>query len=68
VPQRRRWRLREDLQRLTGTPFARMRMPEKWAAYARLMNGFMSLSNVVETGIGISRHTAWRWRHRMLRS
>jgi transposase-like protein len=51
---------------LTGTPFARMRMPEKWAEYARLMGGFMSLTDVVGTGIGISRHTAWRWRHRML--
>jgi len=51
---------------LTGTPFARMRMPEKWAAYARLMDGFMSLNDIVETGIGISRLTAWRWRHRML--
>jgi transposase-like protein len=51
---------------LTGTPFARMRMPEKWAGYARLMDGFLSLDKVVETGIGISRHTAWRWRHRML--
>jgi len=53
---------------LTGTPFARMRMPEKWAGYARLMNGFMSLDKIVEAGIGISRHTAWRWRHRMLRA
>ena len=51
---------------LTGTPFARMRMPEKWAGYARLMDRFMSLDKIVETGIGISRHTAWRWRHRML--
>ena len=51
---------------LTGTPFARMRMQEKWAGYARLMEGFLSLDNVVATGIGISRHTAWRWRHRML--
>lgn len=53
---------------LTGTPFARMRKPELWAEYARLMNGFMSLDKIVETGIDISRHTAWRWRHRMLRT
>lgn len=52
---------------LTGTPFSRMRMPEKWVDYARLMDGFMSLTNIVGTGIGISRHTAWRWRHRMLK-
>lgn len=53
---------------LTATPFARMRMPKKWAGYARLMDRFMSLDKIVETGIGISRHTAWRWRHRMLRA
>lgn len=52
---------------LTGTPFARMRKPEKWADYARLMDGFLSLDKIVETGIGITRHTAWRWRHRMLK-
>jgi transposase-like protein len=51
---------------LTATPFARMRKPELWAGYARLMDGFLSLDNVVATGIGICRHTAWRWRHRML--
>jgi transposase-like protein len=51
---------------LTGTPFARMRMPDKCVDYARLMDGFMSLTDIVATGIGISRHTAWRWRHRML--
>lgn len=53
---------------LTGTPFSRMRMPAKWAAYARLLDGFMSIDDIVETGIGISRLTAWRWRHRMLRA
>lgn len=52
---------------LTGTPFARMRMPEKWVAYARLMRGFRSLDSIIQSGIGISRMTAWRWRHRMLR-
>jgi transposase-like protein len=51
---------------MTGTPFARMRMPEKWGAYARLMEEHVSLDDVVASGIGISRHTAWRWRHRML--
>ena len=53
---------------MTGTPFARMRMPEKWGAHARLMGNFLSLTQVAESGIGISRHTAWRWRHRMLRA
>ncbi|TRL35540.1 IS1595 family transposase [Methylosinus sporium] len=51
---------------LTGTPFARMRMPEKWADYARLMERFTSINKIAESGIGISHHTAWRWRHRML--
>jgi len=51
---------------LTQTPFSRMRMPEKWVAYANLMRGFMSLDEIVKTGIGITRHTAWRWRHRFL--
>lgn len=43
---------------LTGTPFARMKKPELWARYARLMDGFMSLDKIIETGIDISRHTA----------
>jgi transposase-like protein len=51
---------------MTGTPFAHMRMPEKWGAYAHLMERHVSLDKVVETGIGISRYTAFRWRHRFL--
>lgn len=52
---------------LTGTPFARMRKPEKWAAFARQMERFRSLDDIVDSGIGIARLTAWRWRHRFLR-
>lgn len=52
---------------LTGTPFARMRKPEKWAEFARLMrNPTLSLKDIVESGIGIARLTAWRWRHRFM--
>jgi hypothetical protein len=43
-----------------------MRKPEAWLAYAeRLLEG-ASLTRIAEDEIGISRHTAWRWRHRLL--
>jgi hypothetical protein len=51
---------------LTGTPFARMRKPEKWSQYVDLMVQHRSLDQIVASGIGISRLTAWRWRHRLL--
>lgn len=51
---------------LQGTVFHRMRKPEVWLPYAeRLLEG-ISLTRISEAGIGISRHTAWRWRHRLL--
>lgn len=51
---------------LQGTAFHRMRKPEVWLAYAeRLLEG-VSLTRIAEDEIGISRHTAWRWRHRLL--
>jgi hypothetical protein len=43
-----------------------MRKPECWLPYVeRLLNG-VPLDRIVEDRIGISRHTAWRWRHRLL--
>jgi transposase-like protein len=51
---------------LTGTPFARMRKPEKWSQYVDLMVQHQSLDQIVASGIGVSRLTAWRWRHRLL--
>ncbi|MDP2732974.1 MAG: IS1595 family transposase [Hoeflea sp.] len=51
---------------LQGTVFHRMRKPEVWLAYAeRLLEG-ASLTRIKEDDIGICRHTAWRWRHRLL--
>lgn len=50
---------------LQGTVFHRMRKPEVWLAYAeRLLEG-ASLTRIKEDDIGICRHTAWRWRHRL---
>lgn len=53
---------------LTKTALARMRKPEEWVRYAALMaNRFISIADIRESGIDISRLTAWRWRHRLLR-
>ncbi len=52
---------------LTGTPLARMRKPEKWTAYARMMGDHKSINAVVKSEIGIAQQTAWRWRHRLLK-
>lgn len=53
---------------LTKTALARMRKPEEWARYAALMaKRFVSIADLRESGIDISRLTAWRWRHRLLR-
>ena len=52
---------------LSGTAFARMRKPELWSGYARHLASGTSLTKIVECGdMVISRHTAWRWRHRLL--
>lgn len=51
----------------TGTPLARMRKPELWLAYARLMAEGKSIDEIHEAGIGIARLTAFRWRHRLLK-
>jgi transposase-like protein len=52
---------------LTGTAFARMRKPELWSGYSRLLASGASLSKIVDRAdMAISRFTAWRWRHRLL--
>ena len=52
---------------LSGTAFARMRKPELWMRYAAELARGTSLTKIVEeVGLPINRHTAWRWRHRLL--
>jgi transposase-like protein len=51
---------------LTATAFSRMRKPELWLTYAQLLADGLSLNQIVDKNIGISRLTAWRWRHRLL--
>ena len=52
---------------LSGTAFARMRKPELWMRYAAHLARGTSLTKIVEdAGMPINRHTAWRWRHRLL--
>lgn len=53
---------------LTGTAFARMRKPELWSEFAGHFRTGLSLSKIVGTGISICRHTAFRWRHRLLKA
>jgi transposase-like protein len=50
---------------LTGTPLARLRKPELWLTYARLMMRSQSLKRITEE-MPISGSTAFRWRHRFL--
>ena len=49
---------------LTGTSFARMRKPEKWAPFIQaLASGHSSINLLHKQGnIGVSRCTLWRWR------
>lgn len=53
---------------LTGTALARMRKPEKWLEFAERMGAFRSVDDVARSDLGISRLTAWRWRHRLLKA
>lgn len=48
----------------TGTPFARMRKPEKWSAFLEaLAEGHRSLDDLHRFGnIGVAPRTLWRWR------
>lgn len=50
---------------LTGTPLARLRMKGKWLEQAGALRDGLSLTQITER-MGISRHTAFRWRHRFL--
>jgi transposase-like protein len=51
----------------SGTAFARMRKPELWSGYAKRLASGTSPTKIVECAdMAISRHTAWRWRHRLL--
>ena len=52
----------------TGSPFARMRKPEKWPLFLQsLASGHRSLDDLYEFGeIGVSRRTLWRWRKVMI--
>lgn len=52
---------------LTATPFARMRKPESWHAFAKaLSHGFISINRLHKMDLGVSRLTVWRWRNRFL--
>jgi len=50
---------------LTGTPLARLRKPELWLTYARLMMRGLSIKKLTEQ-MPIWGSTAFRWRHRFL--
>lgn len=50
---------------LTGTPLARLRKPELWLTYARLMMRGLSLKKITEA-MPIWGSMAFRWRHRFL--
>lgn len=56
---------RKTFNALTGTPLARLRMKGKWLEQTAALRDGLSLTQVTER-MGISRHTAFRWRHRFL--
>ena len=44
-----------------------MRKPEQWMPFAAEVARGTSLTKIVnDVGLPIHRHTAWRWRHRLL--
>lgn len=73
---RQRFRCRKDVEgaigcgrtfnTLTKTPLARMRKPELWIDYVRQTAEKRSITRIQDSGIDISRKTAFRWRHRLL--
>ncbi len=52
----------------TGTPFARMRKPERWSLFLQALSaGHRSLDDLHKFGeVGVSRRTLWRWRNVVL--
>jgi transposase-like protein len=50
---------------LTGTPLARLRMPERHIENARCMIEHLSIPRTAER-LGVCRETAFRWRHRFM--
>ena len=51
---------------LTATPLARMKKADKWLGYVAQMGEHRSCARIARSGLGISKTTAWRWRHRFL--
>ena len=54
----------------TGTPFARMRKPERWSLFLQALSaGHRSLDDLHKFGdVGVSRRTLWRWRKVVLQA
>ena len=50
---------------MTGTALAGMRKPDKWVAVAAAMQPHRSVSKTAKAA-GVSRLTAFRWRHKLL--
>lgn len=69
---RQRFRCRESgcektFNAMTGTPLARLHMPEKHLENARLMADGLSIRVTAER-LGVSVPTAFKWRHRFLQA
>ena len=59
--------LRSDVNALTKTPLAKLRMKEKWAAQTEALIEGVSLAKAARR-CGVHPTTAFRWRHRFLAS
>ena len=69
--QRQRFKCRtcqRTYNSLTGTPLARARKPQTWAAYLDLMTEHHTIRAIGQSGIGLNHVTIWRWRHRFLQA
>lgn len=58
---------RKTFNALTGTPLAKLRHRDKWLDYLRCMQDSLTL-RVSATRVGIDLKTAFRWRHRFLKT